>query len=85
MFESQIEESKEDTEAILGLARIRVKQGHFDQVNELIQKVAPGSSDYDKAQALLAQIPMTCPAYSQNIGRRSSQQDRSIAQCLLSG
>ena len=56
VFESQIEESKEDTEAILGLARIRVKQGHFDQVNELIQKVEPGSSDYDKAQALLAQI-----------------------------
>ena len=56
VFESQIEENEDNTEAILGLARIRLRQGHFDRVEELVKRVEPGDSEYEKTQALLAQI-----------------------------
>ena len=56
LFESQVAENEENTEAVVGLARLRLRQGDFERVDELVKKVEPGSPDYDKAQALLAQI-----------------------------
>ena len=77
LLASQIAENDENTEAIVELARIRLRQGDFDQVEELVKKVEPGSSDYDRAQALFAQIGFvrTC----QEVGGREGCRERLAA------
>ena len=56
IYKSILEEKPDDGEALLGLARISLEQGHIDGVHEFVNLIEQGTPQYQQAQALLAQI-----------------------------
>ena len=55
-YEQHLAEKPDDTQALVGLGRIRLMANDFDAVRELVAKVEQGTAEYDQAQALLTQI-----------------------------
>jgi putative thioredoxin len=56
LYEKILEEKPEEGPAILGLAKIRLQQGDFDALQELVNLIEEGSPEYQQARALLSQI-----------------------------
>jgi len=56
LYEEILEEKPEEGSAILGLAKIRLQQGDFDALQELVNLIEEGSPEYQQARALLSQI-----------------------------
>ncbi len=55
-YEQVLEENPTDGPALLGLAKIHLRQGRFETVRELVNLVETDASEYPQAQALLTQI-----------------------------
>ena len=58
LYEKVLQEQPEDGPAILGLARVRLQQADFVAVQELVNLIEEGSSEYQSARALLTQIEL---------------------------
>jgi putative thioredoxin len=56
LYEKILEEKPEEGSAILGLAKIRLQQGDFDALQELVNLIEEGTPEYQQARALLNQI-----------------------------
>ena len=56
LYEQVLEERPEDSQALMGLARIRLVEEDFEAVKNLAGMIEQGAPQYDQAQALLTQI-----------------------------
>ena len=56
LYEQVLEERPEDSQALMGLARVRLVEEDFEAVKNLAAKIGQGTPEYDQAQALLNQI-----------------------------
>jgi len=56
LYEKILEDKPEEGPAILGLAKIRLQQGDFDALQELVNLIEEGTPEYQQARALLDQI-----------------------------
>lgn len=56
LYKKLLEETPNDGEALLGLARISLQQNNIDAVHEFVNLIELGTPEYHQAQALLAQI-----------------------------
>ena len=55
-FERILAEDPEAATALVGLARIRLLEGDFDAVRELVARLELGTPEYDQGQALLTHL-----------------------------
>ena len=53
LYDEFLSGQPEDSKALLGLARVRQRQGDFDPMEALVGRVEQGSSEYKPAQSLL--------------------------------
>ena len=56
LYEQVLEERPEDSQALMGLARVRLVEEDFEAVKNLAGMIEQGAPQYDQAQALLTQI-----------------------------
>lgn len=56
VYEQHLEARPDDDQAQLGLARVRLYQGSFEETRERVGKIEQGTPAYDQAQALLTHI-----------------------------
>ena len=56
LYEQILEDEPEDGPAVLGLARVRLQQGDFDSVQELVNLIEEGTPEFQRARALLTLI-----------------------------
>ena len=56
LYEQILEDEPEDGPAVLGLARVRLQQGDFGSVQELVNLIEEGTPEFQQARALLTLI-----------------------------
>ena len=77
-YENVLQENPTDGPALLGLAKIHLKQGCFETVQELVNLVETNTPEYPQAQALLAQIGFAHQC--QQAGGRAACAQRTLGQ-----
>jgi len=58
VYEQILQGDSDNAGALAGLARVRLLEGDFAQVEELVGRIEQGTSDYDRGQAVLKQIEL---------------------------
>jgi putative thioredoxin len=58
VYEQVLHGDADNGGALTGLARVRLMEGEFAEVEELVGKIEQGTGDYDRGQAVLKQIEL---------------------------
>ena len=77
-YENVLEENPTDGPALIGLAKIHLKQGRYETVQELVNLVEEDTPEYPQAQALLAHIEFAHQC--QQAGGRAACTQRMLSQ-----
>ena len=77
-YENVLEENPTDGPALIGLAKIHLKQGRYETVQELVNLVEEETPEYPQAQALLAHIEFAHQC--QQAGGRAACTQRMLSQ-----
>ncbi len=76
-YEKILEETPNDSAALLGLARIQLMQGNTETVQELVNLIEQVAPEYAQAQALLSQIEFA--QHCQQAGGRAACAQKMLA------
>ena len=77
LFDEKLAAEANNSQALLGLARVRLQQGDFETVRQLVERIEEGTSEQEQARALLKLIDVH--QFAREAGGRAACAQRLLA------